>query len=240
MKPQAVALCLGLLGGCASNPRVTVIVSGTPVAFEVVMSQPALEKATVRDTFDRRVSSSGATAGAVAGGLYGLTCGPFAVLCMPVTMLVGAGVGGVLGMSAGLAESLPEEKRTRLEDRLRRLQQSVDPVVELRTEVLERAGKHWQLTDDTSMWVVTLEVQSLFLTSDRRENVSLVMEVLVSQRQGESGSPSPPAAPRRYAVASQGTSLAIWLEEHNALPEILLSIACEQIATQVVSDLVVN
>ena len=140
----------------------------------------------------------------------------------------------------GLSESLPDDKAAQLNDRLVRLQQSIDPVLELRMNVLERAGKHWELTEDTSGTAVTLEVQSLFLKADRNQNITLVMQVLLSQRSGESGGAPKPIAPKRYSVESQGSSLAAWLDERSDLPETRLRNACQQIATQVVAELAFN
>lgn len=236
----AASAVLELLGGCATAPHVAPIASGSPVAFVVAGSQPTAGAYAVRDTAVGHDSGSGAKTGAAAGALSGLMCGPAFFICSPIGALAGAGVGAAAGATVGLAEALPKDKVALLIQRLERLQQSLDPVPELRADVLERAGRHWELTDDTSMRVVTLEVQGLFLRSDRHENIALVMEVLVSQRTGESVGNSRPAPPKRYSVVSQGSSLSTWLDERSDLPEALLRSACQQIATQVVSELAFN
>ncbi len=153
---------------------------------------------------------------------------------------MGASAGVAVGATVGLAEMLPKDKVAQLDERLKRLQQSVDPLLELRTEVLDKAGKHWELTDDTSGRVVTLEVQNLYLTADRNENIALVMQVLVSQRSRGTGSTVKPVTPKRFAVITQGSSLAAWLDERSDLPETQLRSACQQMATQVVSELAFN
>lgn len=236
----ATALCVAFLGGCATEPRVAPIDRGSPVAFVVVMSNPTRGTATIHDTSVSHDAKYGAKSGATVGALSGLTCGPLFFICSPVLAAVGAGVGVVAGAAVGLAEAIPKDKVALLNDRLERLQQSVDPLLELRMHVRERAVKHWELTDDTSMRVVTLEVQSLFLTSDRHENIALVMQVLVSQRTGESGGISQPAKAKRYSVVSHGSSLTAWLDERSDLPETELRSACQRVATQVVSELAFN
>jgi hypothetical protein len=238
--PRCVAGAIAgvaLLGGCATAPRAQPIDSGSPVAFVVAMRQPAPDVDTLHNSAVGDNAGSGAMSGAAAGALYGLLCGPAFIVCSPIAALMGAGVGAAAGATVGLAEALPRDKVAQLTERLLRLQQSIDPVLELRMNVLEKAGKHWQLTDDTSMTVVTLEVQGLSLTSDSNENISLVVQVLVSQRSGGSGGVSRPPLPKRYSVVSQGSSLAAWLDERSDLPEAQLRSACQQIATQVVSDL---
>jgi hypothetical protein len=242
MKAEAgvMMLCVGLFAGCAAAPRVAPIDRGSPVAFVVVMGQPTQGAETLRNSAVSHDSGSGAKTGAAAGALYGLLCGPAFVVCSPLAALMGAGVGAAAGATVGLAEALPKDKVALLSDRLQGLQRSLDPVSELRMNVLERAGRYWKLTDDTSMRVVTLEVQSLFLTADRNEKIALVMHVLVSQRTGEPDGTSPPAAPKRFSVVSQGSSLEAWLDEGSDLPETHLRSACEQIATLVVSELAFN
>jgi hypothetical protein len=178
--------------------------------------------------------------GATVGALTGLSCGPLLVFCVPLGALMGAGAGVAVGATAGLAEMLPKDKVVQLEDRLRRLQQSVDPLLELKTSVLAQAGKHWELTEDTSGRVVNLEVQNLQLTADRNKNIALVMQVLVTQRNGKAGSGTRPATPQRFVVITQGNSLAAWLDERSDLPESQLRTACQQMASQVVSQLAFN
>jgi hypothetical protein len=234
---MAMALFTGLLGGCATTPHVAPIDRTSPVAFVVVMSQPARSTATVHNTSVGHDAASGALTGATAGALSGLFCGPFLLFCVPAGALMGAGAGVAAGATVGLAESLPKDRVAQLDERLKRLQQSVDPVLELHTHVIDRAGKHWELTDDTTGKVVTLEVQNLSLTADRNKNISLVMQVLVSQRIGTSGTTAKPATPQRFSVVTKANSLAAWLEESSDLPEAQLRTACEQMATDVISQL---
>jgi hypothetical protein len=242
MKTQVVTLALltGLLGGCATAPHVEPISRETPVAFVVAMSQPSQGTNSVRSTAVTHDAVSGAMTGATAGALTGFLCGPLIVFCVPLGALMGAGAGVAAGATVGLAESVPKDKVALLDARLKRMQQSVDPLFELRTNVLDGAGKHWQLTDDTSGRVVSLEVQNLFLTSDRNKNIALVMKVLVSHRTGETAAGARPATPQRFVVITQGNSLAAWLDERSDLPEMQLRTACQQMATQVISQLAFN
>ena len=202
----AIALCVVLLAGCASAPRVARIDHGIPVAFEIVMSQPARSATAVHDTAVIHDAGSGAKTGAAAGALSGLFCGPAFLICSPLGALVGAGAGVAAGATVGLAEVMPKDKVAQLDERLKRLQQSVDPLHELRMSVRDKAAKHWELTDDTSMRVVTMEVQNLYLTADRNENIALVMQVLVSQRDGTI-SPTRPSAPTPAAVTVRNSSV---------------------------------
>ncbi len=236
---MALALCV-LQAGCATTPHVAPIDRGSAVAFVVVPVQTAQGTTVVRSTAVSHDAASGAMTGATVGALSGLTCGPLLLFCVPIAALMGAGAGVAVGATAGLTEMLPKDKVVQLEDRLRRLQQSVDPLIELKTSVLDQAGKHWELTDDTSGKVVNLEVQKLHLTADRNKNIALVMQVLVTQRTGEPGDGARPATPQRFMVITQGNSLAAWLDEHSDLPESQLRSVCQQMASQVVSQLAFN
>lgn len=236
---MTLALC-GLQAGCATTPHVAPIDRGSAVAFVVVPVRTDQGTTAVHSTSVSHDAASGAMTGATVGALTGLTCGPLFILCVPLGAMMGAGAGVAVGATAGLAEMLPKEKVLQLEDRLRRLQQSVDPLLELNTRVLEQAGKHFDLTDDISGRVVNLEVQNLQLTADRNKNIALVMQVLVTQRSGEPGSGSRPATPQRFVVITQGNSLAAWLDERSDLPESQLRSACQQMASQVVSQLAFN
>jgi hypothetical protein len=193
---------------------------------------------------DTEISAGvGVAAGAAAGALSGIACGPFLVICVPGLALIGAGAGGLAGLAVGAAagqlESLPREQATQLRDRLNQLRQSLDPVLELRINVTERARKHWQLTDDTSGNVVTLEQQILFLTSAPDQSLALAMRVLVSMRPDWWPANAPPRQ-KTYESVAPAASLEVWLDERSDVAETSLRSASQQIATQIVSELAAN
>jgi hypothetical protein len=136
-----------------------------------------------------------------------------------------------------VATTLPRETVTQLNDRLQRLQRSHDPVILLRTDVLDQARTHWEITDDTSSRVVTFEVQELSLTSTSREKIALVMQVLVHTTAAISVDTSKQVTQKRFEFVSKASNLAAWLDERGGVPEDSLRSACQQIATQVISEL---
>jgi hypothetical protein len=232
-----VAIALLTLSACTTTPRLAPIAGKTPVAFVVVRAPPAQDAVTVRDTALHDKSGSGMKIGATTGALLGLACGPFLVICVPAGALGGAGAGGITGVAIGLATTLPKETVTQLNDRLQRLQQSHDPVLLLRTDVLDQARTHWEITDDTSNRVVTFEVQGLSLTSTSREKIALVMQVLVHTTAAIPVEQSKQVAQKRFEFVSKASNLEAWLDERGSVPEDSLRSACQQIATQVISEL---
>lgn len=231
------AVALLALSACTTTPRLAAVAGKTPVAFVVVQAPPVQDAATVHDTALHDKSGSGMKVGATTGALLGFACGPFAIICVPAGALTGAGAGAITGIAAGLATTLPKETVTQLNDRLQRLQQSHDPMTLLRTEVLEVARPHWEITDDTSNRVVTLEVQGLSLTSTSREKIALVMQVLVRTNADLLTNNSSRVTEKRFEYVSKPSSLATWLDQTSEVPEANLRNACQQIANEVVAEL---
>lgn len=231
----SVMLCLTLLVGCASNPQLPPIGSGSPISLSVVARSPPDGPAAVRDTTVGENVSTGAGAGAVAGALWGLSCGPLFLLCAPLGALMVSGVGMAAGAAVGVATSLPEDSATRLRDRLTRLRQAHDPVEELQVNLTDRARKHWSLSAEASSSSLHVELQNLFLTSTREQRVGLVMQVVVTVRAAD-------AAPsqKRYEYVGPLSSLAIWLDDQNDFAQTSLRGASQQIALQIVADLASN
>lgn len=233
------SLMLILLGGCASVPQLKPIGKGEPVAMFVVNGLQNEGLVSIRNQALGNDTLVGAGTGAVIGGLYGLTCGPWVVFCIPLGMGIGAIYGTVAGAAVGVTGALPEDKAALVRERLSRAQQSHDLLDELRRSVTDRARKHWNLTADPSATVVTVELQDLSLTSTRDEQVGLIVRVLVTVR--PSGS-LPHTAPKQktYEYVGAFSSLAVWLDEGSDLLDTSLSSATQQIATQIVSELALN
>ena len=55
---------------------------------------------------------------AVAGGLWGLACGPFAIICVPLGAGIGALAGGTGGAVVGATASLSDGQAAQLRNRL--------------------------------------------------------------------------------------------------------------------------
>ena len=145
--------------------------------------------------------------------------------------------GAMAGGAVGIFKTLPKETVALLEDRLQRLQQSHDPMVQLRMDVLDQARTHWEVTDDSANRVVILEVQGLSLTSASKDEIALVMQVLVRTAPGLATGTSARVTQKRFEFVSKESNLATWLDETGDVPESALRNACQQIATEVVSEL---
>lgn len=139
------------------------------------------------------------------------------------------------GAAVGLAGKLPRHKVTQLNERLARLQQAQDPLLELRTNVAQHASTHWKLTEDISRTVVSLELQNLFLTATKAHQIALVMQVLVSVHTGDAGGKSP--SQKQFQIVSPKNSLEVWLDERSDVAETSLRSSCEQLAAQIVAEL---
>lgn len=231
------AIALLALGGCTTTTRLAPLAGKAPVAFVVAQAPPAQDAAAVHDTALHDKSGSGAKIGTTTGALLGLACGPFFVICVPAGALTGAAAGGIAGVAIGVATTLPRETVSQLNDRLQRLQRSHDPVILLRTDVLDQARTHWEIADDTSNRVVTLEVHGLFLTSTSRDRIALVMQVLVHTHDGMLGNNPKRVTQKSFEWVSKESSLETWLDENSDVPAVNLRNACQQVAAEVVSEL---
>ena len=244
---QARSLCAwvlaGALGGCATTPpplariddgqRVELIVMATPAEDGVVpIHNGALGMGAKRGT----------AAGLVAGGLWGLACGPFFVLCVPIGAAVLALPGAALGTAVGAGAALPTEKATLLRERLSRAQKSFDLAEGLRANVAQRAQKHWSLGAEAATWVLTLELQNLELSSTHDEQIGMVVRVSASLRRFEAGASAVPVAPtmtlqKTFEYTAPTAGLPVWLDERGDFLETLLRASAQQLATQIVSEL---
>ena len=180
--------------------------------------------------------SAGVGSGMVAGGLWGLTCGPFAVLCVPL----GAGAGMIVGMSAGavvgLTGALAEDKASMLRARLNQVLQARSLVELMHNNLNERASRYWVLSSDGAATLVVVQVDDLSLTSTRDEQIRFALRVSVTQP-GPDGSAAKATVAKVYEQVSSFSALAVWLDDSSDFIETSLSTASQQIAAQIIADL---
>lgn len=220
-------LLLGL-GACASTPTLTPLRSGEVVSFVVVRAAPAGERIEIRNETLGRDTTVGAGSGMVVGGLWGLGCGPLAVLCVPLAAALGGATGTAAGALVGVTATLPDAKAAALRERLQQALQRHDLPRQLQQQVDERARRHWVL-DTAAAKVVTVELQDLELGSTRDEQVRCIVRVRVTVR----GS----ADDKVYEYVGAFGPLTVWLDAGSDVIDTHLASASQQIGSQIVAEL---
>lgn len=232
-------LWLGLLCGCAMPPRLGPIRSDERIDFVVTQSAQADVVTRIRNQDLGRDTTVGAGSGMVVGALSGLGCGPFAWLCIPAGALVGGLTGTAAGAVVGLTASLSGEKAASIRERLGRAQQSRDLPNRLRSELVERARRHWPVNPDSSATVVTVALVEQSLTSTRDERVGLVVRVLVRVNPGGAAAQAQ-LMQMQFEYVGPVSPLSVWLDEKSDFLELSLNSASQQLAAQIVSELLMN
>lgn len=238
IRTTCAALAL-LLGACAAPPALPPIRSGEAVAISVAMSPASDGVIRIRNEALSDGMTTGGGSGAVVGGLWGLTCGPFAVLCVPLGAAAGIIAGTAGGAAVGATGALSDQKAERVRSRLVHLQQAHPLLDELKRNISDRAQKYWRLNSGQPGTAVIVELQDLQLVSTRDERVRCVIRVLVSVQPGDGKQAAKPVQ-KLYEYVGPFGSLAVWLDEGNDFLDTGFTSASQQIAAQIVSDLAVK
>jgi len=236
----SVALAIVPLAACTTAPPLPSVAQGQAIAIVVVSAArvagpPAIDNQAVGDG-----AVAGAGSGVLFGGLWGLSCGPLAVVCVPAMMLTGAGMGSAAGAVVGLNGALSDDKVARLQQRVARVRAAHDLVSELRAEVTQRASRHFVVAaGGAAATTLTLDLQDLRLTTTRDERIRLTLVVRATLQAGDgNGVPGAAARLKVYEYVGPYASLASWLDEQGGVLETTLTGATRQIAAEVVAELV--
>jgi hypothetical protein len=233
---MGASLLVGGLCGCATAPPIAPLPRGQSVSIAVIRSPQASGEIRIRNQALGDNTTTGAGSGMVIGALYGLSCGPLAVICVPFGAMVGGATGTAAGAAVGLTGALSEDTAAKVRARLVRVQQAHDMVYELGRDVTERASLQWSLKSVAPAYLMSVELRDIRLTSTRDERVGFVASVLIRVR---------PAGVEQRAATHEKVfeyvgpfvSLAEWLDEGSDVLDGNLSVASKQLALQVVAEL---
>lgn len=230
------SLVVSLLVGCATTQPIAPVPRGESVSIVVARSPKATGEISIRNEALGGNASAGGGSGFVVGALYGLTCGPLALFCVPLGAMIGGATGVAAGAAIGLTGALSEDNAAKVRARLLRVQQSHDLVDDLGRNVTERAALQWDLKTAAPANEMSVELQDIRLTSTRDDRIGFVVSALVRVR---------PAGARQPARTNEKVfehigpfvSLAEWLDEGSDVLAGNLSVASRQLALQIVSEL---
>lgn len=232
-RPLFPLLLAALLAACSTTTRLPPVAPGQTVSIEVARVAAAPGGARIDNQEIGRGAKTGAVAGTVVGGLSGLACGPFALLCIPGGMLLGAGTGAGGGALVGVAIGLDAQQAESLRKRVAALEAAGDPAAALRTRIAARLERSASVVEGRADASVTIEWGGLHLASSKDGMVALRVQVPVTLRL------APPKEPQRKTYSYEGpmTPLSLWLDEASEAPAVSLRHAVEQISTQVADEL---
>jgi hypothetical protein len=225
-----------LLIACATAPSLKPIPAGGNVFIHVGSSKNYPGVVDVHNTAISAGASVGAGSGGLAGGLWGLSCGPWAVLCVPMGFGLGMAAGGVAGFAVGATGTLSQEKVDRVKERLVNLEQSHPLLVELRRNLEDRAQKFWTLDPASSTSSVIVELQEMKLDATRDEQLRFVFRILVSQREATAGRELV-RNQKSYEYTTPFATMLAWMDEKNDLLDTSFKTAIQQMAAQIIADL---
>jgi hypothetical protein len=239
MNPAAAAKAMpllvpALLAGCAAPPLGR-IDPGQPVALVAAEGESSTAPLDITDKTTGNQAGSGALSGS-ALGLVGLTCGAWALVCVPYAAMIGAGVGALGGTVIGIAGNLSVEKGQALRDRVEAYRATNDPRQRLVQAIADEAKGHWTLAPDGATTTVVVKLEEVALHAMPREHIALWMKASVTvRRQGATQGTSPES--KTYDYLGPASEARLWLEDRDGFVAWNFADACTHIAQGVFADL---
>ncbi len=233
-----VAVMLTLLSGCAS-PKLHAIAKGATVSITVSTQPVSLDPMPIGNDTIGADAGIGMGSGMLVGGLWGLTCGPFFIICSPLGAVLGVGVGGAAGAAVGVTGELPKVQADRLRGRWTRAQQPQGIAAGLRHNLDSLGAMHWVLVDTPAKTSIAVDVLSVRLMSTRDERIRFALSVRVAVT-GSVPTSLPSVQVKTYEYISAYSKLNAWLDDSGDWVEDSLALAERQLALEIMSDLAVH
>jgi gas vesicle protein len=228
-------LACALLAGCATT-RLEKIDDGQSIA--IVSGNRGAEGATI-DISNKVVGTdagTGAMGGMVAFAPLGLSCGPWAVLCVPFTAMVGAGVGALGGSVVGLAESLSSDTRQQLRAKLDAYRAVNDPRQRVVEAIAGQAKDRWTIRTSGAARTLVVTLEEVSLHALREDRIALVVKADVSIHRAGDPVPTYPDA-KTFVYLGSSSDVRQWVEDRNDFVARSFGAAFEYIGRMVVADL---
>ena len=221
-----------LATGCASVPQLPSIPPGEPVAILTAAAPPGVD---LYNNAMGQGAGTGAKSGMLIGAMWGAACGPWFLVCMPITALFGSGVGAVSGTAVGAMQGPDAGQRERLAERLRGIGAARDPQAELSAAIATMARGRWRI-EPASPVAVAARIDEIALHARRGDRVVLGVKATVSVRGVVTpGSREPDS--KVFAYLGPEADLRLWLEDPDGFVSEAFSHAIRHLAREAYSEL---
>lgn len=230
----SLILCM-LLAAC-STTRLD-IPRGQEIQFTVSRSAALGEGIRISNKtlgHDARVGASG---GGLVGMAAGLSCGPYAFFCMPVTGLAGMLVGGIAGWGVGAIESWPNERVEQLQARFVRYQATHDLANTFQSTLQESMNARWKVGANPAAISVEVELHELAIHTMREERGALAALVQLTVVTPEDRGRGAITLTQQFRYAGSFLSSRAWIDAPDDVLANNFRVAFQYLTDSVLSEL---
>lgn len=218
---------------CSTTPHLNVINDGDSVT--ILSPNDALNDNTLNihnQAIGKGAAMGGAT-GALGGAIYGLTCGPFFIICSPIGALAGAVVGIGTGAVVGTTQSLDTEQAAQAHTKISDYLQKNNPQGELLARVIIRAENLWQIKPPPAERTLVVQFDSVGLRTKNDADVVLVLQATVTvhfpDRTGKQQ-----ARIQKFEYEGSPTYIDSWLDNKEEFLQLRFNDAYQTLAENIV------
>ena len=225
-----------LLSACAT-PRLDAIGADEPISFITIPPRNAPSTPiAISNKNVGRGARAGYVSGSVVGGLAGIACGPFAVLCIPAGALIGGGGGALGGTLVGLAQGLPADEYRQLRDSMDAFARDRDPREQLVAAIADQVRRRWTLVAEGAATTMRVEVDDVALHVRDDDRVALVLRATITVRRAGVDRTFA-GEPRTFEYVGPASDVRIWLENRDDFVADTFLFGYRHIAHEVFSEL---
>ena len=182
----SIVCLVSLLGACSNTSPLPALPAGESMAIRqpvVKRVDSAVASKALRAGRGAALGAVGAVGGAAVGssmgGLLGFACGPAAIICVPLGLAAGAGIGGVgggiVGVSYGARGGISGDKAGEFNEIAAELMDETRIGNQLHGHFSTSASRYWVLREDSAN-IIVLEVNSLKFEQLGGEDIQLSMK----------------------------------------------------------------
>lgn len=231
-KVTMVAMAV-LAGGCATtqlppikaSEEVAIVAAGTThTAFDFYNNAMG------------QAAGSGSKGGVVVGALWGLSCGPWFLVCMPMGALFGSGMGALGGTAVGALQGPEAETKERLMNSLRAYAQARNAEADLADSIAAMAGGRSTLMRDASPVSVVARIDQVALHARRGDRIVLGLKATVTVRRSIAAASGEPDS-KMFQYLGPEADVRLWLENRGDFVSESLQQAIRHIAREAFSEL---
>jgi hypothetical protein len=200
----------------------------------------SLDADTGKEKLARGVGQGAATGGST-GVAVAVLCGPWFLLCLPITAGAGTVIGGGIGATAGFA-GLPEETAKSLNDVLVEIDDRRDFRQELVEEVVILIPDNDQASQENAEVLATVGIKRVAVRQHRNNNISFRMSASLRVEQGGRNERLYQRLkkidyPQHYDCSSPKRNAEDWLEDEQDTIDKALTSCIQTVSESISADL---